>query len=215
MLMIDIAPQSQLSSPATPSTGIHHAGESSTLPHKIGHANETLSTLKDIGPSYTIHRPEHAIQPPLPPLCLPVSTSHNVQASYQTYSHLRLCESSACRPSEHQLVSIMYSRLPFRVAAFPRTARGVLSPIASFRTPSRSAPIFQHLLRSNTGRSCSTPPLPPHPWIRTSSLGGKLVERDGRHANLWLRNEAKPWESICESLYSDFFQFLSLFVRVV
>ena len=64
MLMIDIAPQSQLSSLASPSTGIHHAGESSTLPHKIGHANETLSTLKDIGPSYTIHRPEHAIQPP-------------------------------------------------------------------------------------------------------------------------------------------------------
>jgi hypothetical protein len=86
-----------------------------------------------------------------------------------------------------------------RVSAFPRPARGVLSPITSFRTLSGSARTFLYLLRSNTDHSCSTPPLPPSPRIRTNSFGGKLVERDGMQANLWLQNEAKLWASICES----------------
>ncbi|KAF8477776.1 thioredoxin-like protein [Russula ochroleuca] len=59
-----IAPQSQLSSLAAQSTGLHHASESSVLPTKTGHANEALSTLKNLGRSHPIHRPEHAIQRP-------------------------------------------------------------------------------------------------------------------------------------------------------
>jgi hypothetical protein len=102
-------------------------------------------------------------------------------------------------PSAHQHIRAMYPGLPFRVSPFPRPARGVSSPIASFRTPSRNARTFQYPLRSNTGHSCSTIPLPPSPLIRTSGSGGKLVENDGRHAKLWLRNAAKPWASICES----------------
>ena len=101
---------------------------------------------------------------------------------------------SAC-----QHTRVMYPRLPFRVSPFPRPAHGVLSPIASFRTPSRNARTFQYRLRSNTGHSSSTIPLPPSPLIRMSTLGGKLVENDGKLARLWLRNAAKPWASICES----------------
>jgi hypothetical protein len=93
----------------------------------------------------------------------------------------------------------MCSPLPFRVSPFPSPVRGVSSPIVSSRMRSRNARTFQYRLRSNTGHLCSTIPLPPSPWIKTSLLGEKLVENDGRLARLRLRNAAKPWASICES----------------
>ena len=83
--------------------------------------------------------------------------------------------------------------------SFPRHAPGVSSQIASFRTPSHNARTYQYHLRSNTGHSCYTVSVPPSPLIRTSSLGGKLVENDGRLARSWLRNAAKLWASTCES----------------
>ena len=60
----------------------------------------------------------------------------------------------------HQHIRALYPRLPFGMSLFPRPAHGVSSPIASFRMPSPSARTSQYRLRSNTGHSCSTTPLP-------------------------------------------------------
>jgi hypothetical protein len=93
---------------------------------------------------------------------------------------------------------------------FPRHARGASSPNASFRTPSRNARTFLYRLRSNIGHFCSTVSVPLSPLIRTSLLGEKLAENDGRHVSSWLRNAAKPWASICESSSSYLVMFQPL-----
>jgi len=100
-----------------------------------------------------------------------------------------------------------------RVSTFHRPAPGVSSLIASSRTPSPNAPTSRYLSKSNTGRSCSTQPLPPSPWTRTSSSEERLVEKGGRHASSGPRDGAKPWASICKSSISSFIPFLFL-VRV-
>ncbi len=148
------------------------------------------------------------IPPPLP-LCFHLPTPHNVQARSETYCHLGLRESANLpftRPAARigSLASCT-SRSPVHVSSCHRPARGASSLNASFRMPSRNAPTFQYPSKSNTAHSYSTRPCPPSPLIRTSGSEERLVEKDGRDASLWPRNEAKPWASICKSSISSFY----------
>jgi hypothetical protein len=145
MLMIGIAPQSQLSSLAAQSTGLHHASESSVLPPKTGHANEALSTLKKLGRSHPIDRPEHAIQRPSLHFTFS-SPPHTTSKRVVKLIVISDFVSPPLTPKRTSAHPRHVSGLTFCVSAFPRPVRGVSSPIASFRTPSHSARTFQYVL---------------------------------------------------------------------